>query len=114
MELASKLAKDGANITSTIEIMEAPAEKIKIRSSYNLAAISFDPIQLANEIKKHIPNFTIDYLIDFRQEIASSWPKSINDKEARLDWGWKHEYNINAMVSDMFLNLRKTNTSFNT
>lgn len=101
-------------IRATIEIMEAPAEKIKIRSSYNLAAISFDPIQLANEIKKHIPNFTIDYLIDFRQEIASSWPKSINDKEARLDWGWKHQYNINAMVSDMFLNLRKTNTSFNT
>ncbi|NMH28290.1 L-threonine 3-dehydrogenase [Flavobacterium silvaticum] len=93
-------------IRATISIMEAPAENIKIRSSYNLAAISFNPEQIAGEIKKHIPEFEITYKPDFRQKIADSWPASIDDSEARKDWGWKHDFDLDNMTSDMLDHLK--------
>ena len=94
-------------INATINIMKAPAEKIKIRSSYNLAAMSFTPTEIAAEIKKHIPDFTITYEPDFRQAIADSWPASIDDSSAREDWGWKHEYDLSKMVDTMLKNLKE-------
>lgn len=94
-------------IRATIEIMQAPAEKIKIRGSYNLSGISFSPKDIAAEIKKHIPDFTITYNPDFRQAIADSWPKSINDSEARKDWGWQEKYDLPKLVENMLENLKK-------
>ena len=94
-------------IRATIELMEAPTEKVKIRSSYNLAGVSFSPKQISNEIKKHIPNFEISYNPDFRQDIADSWPSSINDLPAKQDWGWNLEYNLEKMTKDMIMNLKK-------
>ena len=93
-------------IRATIELMQVPAEKVKIRGSYNLAGISFTPKQIAEEIKKHIPNFTITYKPDFRQEIANSWPKSINDEDAKKDWGWKEKYDLPKLVENMLDNLK--------
>lgn len=95
-------------IRATIEIMHAPAEQIKIRGSYNLSGISFSPEQIAAEIKKHIPDFTITYKPDFRQAIADSWPKSISDKEAREHWGWKEHYDLEKLTENMLQNLKKT------
>jgi nucleoside-diphosphate-sugar epimerase len=92
-------------IKATIGIMQAPSEKIKIRSSYNLAAMSFTPKQIGEEIKKHYDNFEIIYEPDFRQKIADSWPASIDDATAREDWGWKNDFNIENMTVDMFKNL---------
>jgi nucleoside-diphosphate-sugar epimerase len=92
-------------IRATIEIMQASPEKVKIRSSYNLAAISFSPKEIAKEIKKHIPDFEISYKPDMRQAIAESWPQSIDDSNSRTDWGWKHDYNLETMTSDMLKNL---------
>ncbi len=92
---------------ATINIMGADADKIRIRSSYNVGAISFDPEQIANEIKKHIPNFTIDYAPDFRQAIADSWPRSIDDSSARQDWGWGEKFNLASMTEDMLMHLRE-------
>ena len=94
-------------IRATIELMETPTEKVKIRSSYNLAGVSFSPKQISNEIKKHIPNFEISYNPDFRQEIADSWPSSINDLPAQQDWGWSLEYNLEKMTEDIIMNLEK-------
>jgi len=94
-------------IRATIEIMQAPAEQIKIRSSYNLAGISFSPKEIAEEIKKHIPDFTITYNPDFRQKIADSWPASIDDSRARTDWNWKHHYDMESMTLEMLENLKK-------
>ena len=93
-------------IAATIQIMQAPVEEIKIRSSYNLAAMSFTPTEIAAEIKKHIPEFTVTYEPDFRQKIADSWPASINDAEARKDWGWKHEFDLESMTVDMLEHLK--------
>lgn len=93
-------------IRATIELMHAPAEKIKIRGSYNLSGLSFTPAEIAIEIKKHLPEFKIDYQPDFRQAIADSWPKSINDKEAREQWGWKEKYNLEALVKNMLDNIK--------
>jgi nucleoside-diphosphate-sugar epimerase len=93
-------------IKATIGIMQAPAEQIKIRSSYNLSAMSFTPREIAEEIKKHYPNFTIDYNPDFRQKIADSWPASIDDSYARADWGWQNDFTIENMTEDMFTNLK--------
>ena len=93
-------------IRATIELMEAPAAKLSVRTSYNVSAISFSPEEIANEIKKHIPDFKITYEPDYRQPIAESWPQSIDDSVARKDWGWKEEYNLQAMVKDMFANLK--------
>ena len=92
-------------INATIQIMQAPVEQIKIRSSYNLAAISFTPTEIAAEIKKHIPEFTITYNPDFRQKIADSWPASIDDSRAREDWGWKHKFDMDTMTTDMLEHL---------
>jgi nucleoside-diphosphate-sugar epimerase len=94
-------------IRATLEIMHAPAENIKIRGAYNLAGISFSPKQIAEEIKKHIPDFTISYKPDFRQAIADSWPKSINDAEAQKDWGWNMHYDLPKLVENMLANLKK-------
>ncbi len=94
-------------IKATIGIMQAPKEKIKIRSSYNLAAMSFTPKVIAAEIKKHIPEFEITYAPDFRQKIADSWPASIDDSSAREDWGWSHEYDLEKMTTDMIEHLSK-------
>jgi nucleoside-diphosphate-sugar epimerase len=94
-------------IDATIRIMQAPAEQIKIRSSYNLAAMSFSPKEIAAEIQKHIPDFSISYTPDFRQKIADSWPASIDDSEARKDWNWHHEFNLESMTEDMLANLRE-------
>ncbi|HEX9981468.1 MAG TPA: L-threonine 3-dehydrogenase [Flavobacterium sp.] len=95
-------------IRATIEIMQASEENIRIRSSYNLAAISFTPREIAAEIKKHIPEFEITYKPDFRQKIADSWPASIDDSSARTDWGWKHDFNMEKMTEVMLENLQKT------
>ena len=94
-------------IAATIKIMQAPSEQVKIRSSYNLAAMSFTPTELAAEIKKHIPEFNISYTPDFRQKIADSWPTSIEDSLARKDWGWSHKFNIESMTKDMLEHLKK-------
>jgi nucleoside-diphosphate-sugar epimerase len=92
-------------IRATIELMEAPAEKINIRTSYNIASMSFSPKDIAEEIKKHIPGFTISYKPDYRQAIAESWPQSIDDSVARSDWGWKEDFDLSSMVKDMMRNL---------
>lgn len=93
-------------IRATIELMEAPADKISVRTSYNLAAMSFSPKEIAAAIKKYIPEFTITYQPDYRQAIAESWPQSIDDSVARADWGWKPEYDLERMTKDMIENLR--------
>lgn len=92
-------------IRATIEIMHAPFENIKIRGSYNLAGISFTPAQIAAEIKKHIPEFTISYKPDFRQQIADSWPQSILEDRAKNDWNWSAKYDISSLTQNMIENL---------
>lgn len=92
-------------IRATIELMESPRENVKIRSSYNLSALSFTPAEIYEAIKAELPNFTISYEPDFRQAIADSWPASIDDSEARKDWGWNESYNLNKMVVEMLENL---------
>ncbi|MFK7033304.1 NAD-dependent epimerase/dehydratase family protein [Flavobacterium oreochromis] len=94
-------------IKATINIMQAPAEDIKIRSSYNLGAMSFTPAQIATEIKKHYPDFAIDYAPDFRQQIADSWPASIDDSSARQDWNWKNDFDLESMTVEMFKQLKE-------
>jgi nucleoside-diphosphate-sugar epimerase len=94
-------------IAATIQIMQSPKEQIKIRSSYNLAAMSFTPTEIAEEIKKSIPEFTITYHPDFRQKIADSWPASIDDSAAREDWNWKPQFDISSMTKDMLDHLKK-------
>lgn len=96
------------SIRATIELMDAPANKLNIRTSYNIAAVSFTPEEIANEIKKHIPSFRIEYKPDFRQAIADSWSESIDDSHARKDWGWQPEYNLEKIVKEMLLQLEKT------
>ena len=93
-------------IRATIELMQAPAEAIQVRTSYNLSAMSFSPTQIADAICKHLPDFSIDYQPDFRQAIADSWPQSIDDSAARSDWGWKEQYDLEAMTADMLQQLR--------
>ena len=92
-------------IRATIEIMHAPSDNVKIRSAYNLSGISFTPKQIADEIRTHIPEFTISYKPDFRQEIANSWPQSIDDSYAQQDWGWKENYTLTTLVDNMLKNL---------
>jgi len=94
-------------IKATIELMEAPAEQVKIRSSYNLTGVSFTPAEIAAEIKKHVPNFEMSYNPDSRQAIADSWPSSINDSHAQKDWGWSLEYDLEKMTQDMMKNLKE-------
>lgn len=93
-------------IKATIDLMEAPASKISVRTSYNISGMSFSPKEIAAEIKKHIPDFSIAYKPDYRQQIADSWPQSIDDAVARNDWGWKEDYNLERMTADMLANLK--------
>lgn len=99
-------------IKATIDLMQAPAEQVKVRSSYNVGAISFDPEEIANAIKSQIPGFSIDYAPDFRQTIADSWPNSIDDSDARNDWGWQPEYDLGKMTEDILTNLPELLDSF--
>lgn len=92
-------------VKATIDLMEAPSEKIKVRSSYNVTGMSFCPSEIADEIKKHIPEFEVTYHPDFRQEIADSWPNSIDDSDARQDWGWKAEFDLASMAVMIVKNL---------
>ena len=94
-------------IRATVDLMEVSIEQVKIRSSYNLAGISFTPQQISEEIKKHIPDFEITYKSDFRQAIADSWPSSIDDSYAKKDWGWELKYDLEKMTSDMIENLKE-------
>jgi nucleoside-diphosphate-sugar epimerase len=94
-------------IRATIELMQAPTEKLQTRMAYNLSAMSFSPKEVAESIKKHIPEFEISYNPDHRQQIAESWPESIDDNAARNDWGWKHEFDLPKMTEDMLKNLSK-------
>jgi nucleoside-diphosphate-sugar epimerase len=92
-------------VKATLGVMEAPAEKIRIRSSYNVTAMSFCPAEIAAEIKKHIPEFKITYNPDFRQAIADSWPRSINDSVARIDWGWEPDFGLEEMTTEIIKHL---------
>ncbi|MBS1742417.1 MAG: NAD-dependent epimerase/dehydratase family protein [Bacteroidetes bacterium] len=93
-------------IRATIELMEADESKISVRTSYNISGMSFSPTEIAAEIKKHIPEFSISYKEDYRQAIADSWPQSIDDAVARKDWGWKEEYDLSEMTKDMLANVK--------
>lgn len=94
-------------IKATINLMEAPAETIKVRSSYNVGSMSFTPKQIAESIQKHIPEFTISYKSDFRQALADSWPNSVNDSKATEDWNWQPDFDLDAMTKDMLENIGK-------
>lgn len=92
-------------IRATLELMESASEKIKVRSAYNLSAMSFTPAEIATSIQKHIPRFEMSYKPDFRQAIADSWPSSIDDSEAQTDWGWKAEFDLGKTTAEMLKNL---------
>lgn len=92
-------------IRATIELMEAPAERISVRTSYNISGMSFSPREIGACIARHVPGFTMDYTPDYRQAIADSWPQSIDDSVARRDWNWKPEFDMEKMTEDMFKNL---------
>ena len=92
-------------IRATLQIMETRSDKIKIRSSYNLSAMSFTPADVAESIRRHIPDFEISYHPDFRQAIADSWPGSIDDSRAQSDWGWKAEFDLESTTDAMLQNL---------
>lgn len=92
-------------IKATLDLMQAPAEQIKVRSSYNVSAISFSPKEMVESIKKQIPEFSATYQPDFRQKIADSWPDSIDDSVARNDWGWAPSYDLDKMTNDILQNL---------
>ena len=94
-------------IKATLKIMQADSDKIKIRSSYNIAGCSFNPEELANEIQSYIPDFKISYNKDCRQEIADSWPDSLEDSLAKDHWGWQAQYNMQELVKEMIENLNK-------
>jgi len=94
-------------IKATLDLMHADADKVKIRSSYNLSGMSFSPKEIAAEICNHYPNFKITYQPDSRQQIADSWPESIDDSAAQQDWGWKAAFDLKKMSDDMFMHLKK-------
>ena len=94
-------------IRATIELMEAPADVIKNRTAYNLSAMSFSPKEITASIQSQLPDFTISYKPDFRQQIADSWPQSIDDKEAQQQWKWKPEFDLDTMTADMLKNLKQ-------
>lgn len=93
-------------IRGTIELMEAPEEQIKSRMSYNFSAMSFSPKELAQVVSGLVPGFEMSYAPDYRQDIANGWPQSIDDTEARNDWGWQHKYDVQLMAEEMLKNLR--------
>jgi nucleoside-diphosphate-sugar epimerase len=92
-------------IRATIELMEAPADRIAVRTSYNISAMSFSPAEVAASIQRKIPSFTLSCQPDYRQVIADSWPQSIDDSVARHDWGWTPQYDLDAMTDDMLQHL---------
>jgi len=94
-------------VNATIALMQADRNRIKIRTSYNLAAIDFTPEEISEEIKKHLPDFEISYQPDFRQKIADSWPQSIDDSDARIDWDWQYEFNLETMTKDILYHIQK-------
>ena len=94
-------------INATLTLMEAPADNISIHTSYNLSGISFSPKEIAASIQKHIPDFSMEYEPDYRQNIANSWPQSIDDSVAQKDWGWQHQYDLENITSDMLNNLEQ-------
>jgi len=94
-------------LRATISLMDIDAAKVKVRSSYNVAAMSFTPKMLAEEIQKHIPGFTCTYKPDVRQQYADSWPQRIDDSEARADWGWSHEFDLSQMTTDMLVHIQE-------
>ena len=93
-------------VKATIDLMEVPNEKVKVRSSYNIGAMSFSPAEIASQIREHYPSFQINYKPDYRQEIAESWPSSIDDSQARTDWGWDHQVDLTQLVDTMITNLK--------
>ena len=92
-------------IEAIIKIMTTKKENIKIRTSYNISAVSFTPKELEKQIKIYFPNFNVKFKPDYRQKIADSWPDSIDDQEAKVDWGWKAKFNLEKLTSEMFKNL---------
>lgn len=94
-------------INAALSLMEADSSKLSVRSSYNINAVSFTPAELADEIKKHVPDFRISYKPDYHQSIADSWPSSVDDSVARKDWGWKHTYGLSEMTSVMLSEIKK-------
>lgn len=93
-------------LRATIELMEAPSDAVRVRSSYNVAGLSFTVAELVAAVQRHVPDLKVAYKPDWRQGIADSWPRSIDDSAARSDWGWKPRYDLEAMVADMLANLR--------
>lgn len=93
-------------IRATIELMEAPAENLSTRMAYNISAMSFSPKEITQSIQRHLPHFKIAYAPDYRQEIAESWPVSIDDSVARRDWSWQPEFDLDKMTADMLQHLR--------
>lgn len=95
-------------IKASIDVMNADASRLKNRNAFNIAAMQFTPEELAAAIRKHIPGFTMDYEVDpMRQAIAESWPRRLDDSAAREEWDWQPDYDLDAMVEDMLLNLRR-------
>lgn len=92
-------------IRATLQLMDAPSEKLRIRSAYNLGGISFTPEEIVQEIKKHCPGFQVNYAPDFRQAIADSWPNSIDDQYAQKDWNWQTEFDLEKMTQEMLSNI---------
>ncbi|HLT53221.1 MAG TPA: NAD-dependent epimerase/dehydratase family protein [Flavobacteriaceae bacterium] len=94
-------------INATVQLMQAPVDRLSVWASYNLAAVSFTPAQLTKAIQAHNPDFSITYNPDFRQEIANSWPQSIDDSVARADWNWQHQYDTEALTAEMLTQLKE-------
>jgi threonine 3-dehydrogenase len=94
-------------LRATIELMEAPANQISVRTSYNLAGISFTPAELLQKIQGSFPKFQCNFVPDFRQAIADSWPESIDDTSAQKDWGWKPKFDLTQITSEMIAHLSK-------
>ena len=99
-------------IAAIVDLMEAESSKITVRSSYNIAAVSFSVAELVREIQKHLPDFTCYYQPDWRQAIADSWPKVIDDSQARQDWAWQHRYDLTALVTDMLTQFSRKLAAF--
>ncbi len=93
-------------IRATIELMEAESSKLKVRTSYNISGVSFSPKEIAEEISRHLPDFSIDYKPDYRQAIADSWPQSIDDSKANTDWNWKSRYDLEKLTGEMLTGLK--------
>lgn len=94
-------------LKATLDLMHAPAEQIKVRTSYNLGAMSFSPAEITASIQRHVPGFEVTYKPDGRQQIANSWPASIDDAKARQDWGWQPDFDLDRMTADMLLHLKQ-------